>query len=85
MTERNFTYSILMPKEWRFILKVQVIEKKKGRINRTTYFEEENINTLEIAGKVMLTVLSAMAQQESENISSHVKLGLQMKQREGER
>ena len=27
----------------------------------------------------MLTVLSAMAQQESENISSHVKLGLQMK------
>lgn len=27
----------------------------------------------------MLTVLSVMAQQESENISSHVKLGLQMK------
>lgn len=32
----------------------------------------------------MLTVLSAMAQQESENISSHVKLGLQMKQKRGE-
>lgn len=30
----------------------------------------------------MLTVMSAMAQQESENISSHVKLGLQMKQKE---
>ena len=27
----------------------------------------------------MLTVLSAMAQQQSENISSYVKLGLQMK------
>ncbi len=32
----------------------------------------------------MLTVLSAMAQQESENISSHVKLGLQMKLKRGE-
>ena len=36
------------------------------------YFEEERINTLEISGEIMLTVLSAMAQQESENISSHV-------------
>ena len=48
------------------------------------YFEEERINTLEISGEIMLTVLSAMAQQESENISSHVKLGLQMKQKRGE-
>lgn len=32
----------------------------------------------------MLTVLSAMAQQESENISSHIKLGLQMKLKRGE-
>ena len=48
------------------------------------YFEEESINTLEISGEIMLTVLSAMAQQESENISSHVKLGLQMKQKRGE-
>ena len=32
----------------------------------------------------MLTVMSAMAQQESENISSHVKLGLQMKLKRGE-
>jgi len=47
-------------------------------------FEEERINTLEISGEIMLTVLSAMAQQESENISSHVKLGLQMKQKRGE-
>ena len=48
------------------------------------YFEEERINTLEISGEIMLTVMSAMAQQESENISSHVKLGLQMKQKRGE-
>lgn len=47
------------------------------------YFEEERINTLEISGEMMLTVLSAMAQQESKNISSHVKLGLQMKLKRG--
>ena len=48
------------------------------------YFEEERINTLEISGEIMLTVLSAMAHQERENISSHVKLGLQMKLKRGE-
>ena len=48
------------------------------------YFEEERINTLEISGEIMLTVLSAMAQQESENISSHVLLGLKMKKDRGE-
>lgn len=58
-------------------LKYVRLLKEKGI---AIYFEEERINTLEISGEIMLTVLSAMAQQESENISSHVKLGLQMKQ-----
>ena len=62
-------------------LKYVRLLKEKGI---AIYFEEENINTLEISGEIMLTVLSAMAQQESENISSHVKLGLQMKQKRGE-
>ena len=62
-------------------LKYVRLLKEKGI---TIYFEEENINTLELSGEVMLTVMSAMAQQESENISSHVKLGLQMKQKRGE-
>ncbi len=62
-------------------LKYVRLLKEKGI---AIYFEEERINTLEISGEIMLTVLSAMAQQESENISSHVKLGLQMKQKRGE-
>ena len=45
----------------------------------TVGYSDININTLEISGEIMLTVLSAMAQQESENISSHVLLGLKMK------
>jgi len=52
--------------------------------NIAILFEEENINTLEMAGELLLTVLSSVAQQESETISSHVKLGLKMKMERGE-
>ena len=47
-------------------------------------FEEENINTLEMTGELLLTILSSVAQQESENISEHVKLGLKMRREKGE-
>lgn len=47
-------------------------------------FEEENINTLEMTGELLLTILSSVAQQESENISEHVKLGLKMRKEKGE-
>ena len=52
--------------------------------NIAVLFEEENLNTLSGTGELILTVLSAMAQQESENISSHVLLGLKMKKDRGE-
>ena len=48
------------------------------------FFEEENINTLSMEGEMLLTVLSSVYQQEVENISSHVKKGLQMKMSRGE-
>ena len=52
--------------------------------NVAILFEEENINTGSGQGELVLTLLSAMAQQESENISSHVLLGLKMKKDRGE-
>ena len=52
--------------------------------NFVAILKEENINTLETAGELLLTTLSAVAQQESENISEHVKLGLQIKMNRGE-
>ncbi len=52
--------------------------------NVAILFEEENINTLEMSGELLLTILSSVAQQESETISSHVKLGLKMKMQRGE-
>ena len=47
-------------------------------------FEEENINTLTMDGELLLTILSSVAQQEVQNISEHVKLGLAMKMQRGE-
>ena len=40
------------------------------------FFEDENINTLSMDGELLLVVLSSVAQQEVENISSNVKKGL---------
>ena len=52
--------------------------------NIAVYFEEEKINTLEMKGELLLTVLSSVAQQEIETLSSHVKLGFKMKRERGE-
>ena len=52
--------------------------------NIAIFFEEEGINTLEMTGELLLTILSSVAQQESETISNHVKLGLKMKSERGE-
>jgi len=47
--------------------------------NVAVLFEENNLNTLDTKmSEMLLTTLSAVAQQESDNISEHVKLGLQM-------
>ena len=48
--------------------------------NVAILFEEDNINTMDTkTSEMLLTTLSAVAQQESENISEYVKLGLRMK------
>lgn len=58
--------------------------RKLKEKNVAILFEEENINTLEMSGELLLTILSSVEQQESETISSHVKLGLKMKMQRGE-
>ena len=40
-------------------------------------FEKENCNTMESSGELMITLLSSLAQQESESISKNVRIGLQ--------
>lgn len=51
--------------------------------NVPVIFEEENINSLTTNGEFLLTVLSSVAQQESENISAHVRKGHEMLLKDG--
>lgn len=52
--------------------------------NIAIFFEKENINTLDMNGEMLLTILSSLAQQEVESLSGNVKMGLQMKMKRGE-
>ncbi|SDB69527.1 recombinase family protein [Butyrivibrio sp. INlla16] len=52
--------------------------------NIDVFFESEHIHTLSMDGELLLVVLSSVAQQEVENISSNVKKGLKFKMSSGE-
>lgn len=47
-------------------------------------FEKENINTMDMNGELLLTIMSSLAQQEVESLSGNVKLGVKMKMKRGE-
>ena len=59
---------------------VRMLSDKGVYIN----FEEEGINTMTMDSELLLTVLSAVAQQESKNLSEHVSKGHLMKIQRGE-
>ena len=52
--------------------------------NIAIYFEKENINTMDMNGELLLTIMSSLAQQEVESLSQNVKMGLKMKMKRGE-
>lgn len=52
-------------------------------LNIAVYFEKENINTLDSKGEVLMTIMAALAQQESESISANVGLGIQFRNQQG--
>ena len=52
-------------------------------INVAVYFEKENIHTIR-DGEFLIAVLGSIAQQEVENTSANVKMGLKMKMKRGE-
>ena len=45
-------------------------------LNIAVFFEKENINTLDAKGEVLITIMAALAQQESESLSANVRLGI---------
>lgn len=61
---------------------LQNVRKLKSK-NIGIFFEKEGINTLDANGEVLLTILSSLAQQESESLSQNVKLGYQYRFQSG--
>ena len=53
-------------------------------IGVSVYFETQNIDTLSPGGEVLITILAAMAEQESRNMSTNIKWAYQKKFQEGE-
>ena len=58
--------------------------RKLKDVGVAVYFEKENINTLDGGGEMLITLLSAFAQSESESISQNVRLGNDYKRKRGE-
>ena len=57
--------------------------RRLKELNIDVFFEKENIHTTDSSGEVMLTIMAAMAQQESESLSQNVKLGLKYRNEKG--
>jgi len=57
---------------------------RKNLLVRQYHISPENINTMTMDNELLLVILSSVAQQEVENISSNVKKGLKMKMKRGE-
>ncbi len=47
------------------------------------YFEKENINTLEVSGELLTTIMASIAQQESESMSKNIQIGIQYSFQQG--
>ena len=62
---------------------VDLIFKLRER-NIGVYFEEENINTLDVSGDLLLAIYLAVSQEAVVTTSQHVKRGLKMKMTRGE-
>ena len=58
--------------------------KEMKRIGVSIFFENENVDTLTPGGEILITIMSAMAEQESRNMSSNIKWAFQKKFQKGE-
>ena len=57
--------------------------RRLKELNIAVFFEKENINTLDAKGEVLMTIMAALAQQESESLSANVRMGIQFRNQQG--
>lgn len=58
------------------VISLETIRKLKD-LGIPIIFQKENINTMDASGEMLITILSSLAQQESDSISKNVRLGIQ--------
>lgn len=59
------------------------ITRKLKEKNVPVIFEKENVNTMDSSGELLLSIMSSIAQQESDSLSKNVKIGLQYRYQQG--
>lgn len=64
------------------VVSLETIRKLK-ELGIPILFEKEGINTMEATGEILITILSSLAQQESDSISKNVRLGIQYLMQQG--
>ena len=57
--------------------------RKLKALGIAVLFEKENINTLDAKGELLITIMSSIAQQESQSISQNVRMGIQYQMQQG--
>ena len=57
--------------------------RKLKELGIPVLFEKENINTMDAKGEVLITIMSSIAQQESDSISKNVRMGIQYHMQQG--
>ena len=57
--------------------------RKLKELGIAVFFEKENINTLDEKGEVLMTIMAALAQQESQSTSQNVRMGIQYRFQRG--
>ena len=58
------------------VISLETIRKLK-ELGIPIIFQKEGINTMDASGEILITILSSLAQQESDSISKNVRLGIQ--------
>ncbi len=58
--------------------------RKLKAMNIGVLFEKENINTLQEASELFLTIMSSLAQEELNSLSQNVKIGIRMRMKSGQ-
>ena len=57
--------------------------RMESAMNIPVIFEKKSINTMDAKGEILITIMTSLAQQESQSLSQNVKMGIQFRYQQG--